>query len=137
MGMSSKIAAYTLIGMAEKFQDFFYDKKSADVTFKFMNNEGEVKEETVPNISKIRESLDLVHLSKALADRDKLINSLIVRVGELESAIISKDILDYNKEKKDIQASKEQQRVNNNLITKSIIMEKHIIEDDIAERSIK
>ena len=53
MPLASKTAAYTLIGFATKFQDYFRGE-AGDVTFKYMNSDdSEVKETTVPNVAKL------------------------------------------------------------------------------------
>lgn len=56
MALSSSVAAYTLIGMAEKFQDFFYGD-AQDVTFKYMDADGNILTKTVPNIAKVTAEL--------------------------------------------------------------------------------
>jgi len=56
MPLSSTTAAYTLIGMAEKFQDFFYNG-AADVTFSYKDINGNIQTKTVPNIAKVTANL--------------------------------------------------------------------------------
>jgi len=67
MALSSTTAAYTLIGMAEKFQDFFY-ADAQDVTFKYMDVNGIILTKTVPNIAKVTNALNINGVtSKVLA----------------------------------------------------------------------
>ena len=56
MDISTKSTAYTLISMASKFQEFFHGD-AGDVLFKYMGENNEVSEATVPNIAKIINTL--------------------------------------------------------------------------------
>jgi hypothetical protein len=56
MPLASTTAAYTLIGLASKFQEFFYHD-AGDVTFEYMNEDGERLTTTVPNVAKIEQNL--------------------------------------------------------------------------------
>ena len=56
MALASTTAAYTLIGLASKFQEFFYSD-AADVTFEYMNEDGEKLSTSVPNVAKIEDNL--------------------------------------------------------------------------------
>ena len=56
MPLASTTAAHTLIGLASKFQEFFYSN-AADVTFEYMNEDGERLTTTVPNVAKVTADL--------------------------------------------------------------------------------
>ena len=56
MPLSSSTAAYTLIGMAGKFQDFFYNS-ARDVTFSYKDGNGNIQTKTVPNVAKVTQQL--------------------------------------------------------------------------------
>jgi len=51
MVLKTKVATYTLISMARKFQDFFHNEPK-DVTFDYMDMNEDIVTETVPNIKK-------------------------------------------------------------------------------------
>lgn len=96
MGLPYETAAYTLIGMATRFQDFFYAPEQ-DVTFEYMNENGEVKTATVPNVAKIKKQLDTAAVTDAeLADTLKSYYDK-VGVDAIHDAIMANFDNYYNK----------------------------------------
>jgi len=100
MGLPYETAAYTLIGMATRFQDFFY-APAQDVTFEYMNENGEVNTATVPNVAKIKSQLDAEAVTDAeLADALKSYYDK-VEVDAIRDAIMGNFDSYYNKDEVD------------------------------------
>ena len=57
MAINYETQAYTLIGMAAKFQDFF-NSDPKDVEIKYKDKDGNIKTKTVPNIAKLKQELN-------------------------------------------------------------------------------
>lgn len=78
MGECSTTAAYTLIGMAEKFQDFFYGV-AKDITFKYKDLNGNIQTKTVPNVEKVKE--ELMAASITTSDLNNALTNYYTRTG--------------------------------------------------------
>ena len=89
MPIASSVAAFTLINLASKFQEFFYGD-AADVTFEYMNEDGEVLSTTVPNVAKV--TAELQENGVTDSELDDILKEYYKQgeVDELNDAIIAK-----------------------------------------------
>jgi hypothetical protein len=92
MPLASTTAAYTLIGLASKFQEFFYHD-AGDVTFEYMNEDGEKLTTSVPNVAKVTADLQAnavtdAELEDALkayyvkTDVDGIADAIVAKFGD-------------------------------------------------------
>jgi len=80
MLLKTKVATYTLIGMAKKFQDFFHSEPK-DVTFEYMDMNENVTTETIPNIKKVYNDI----LSKVILSKQSKIDDDILETNTLNT----------------------------------------------------
>ena len=78
MPLASTVAATTLIGLADKFQEFFYGE-AGDVTFDYMDEDGNIQTTTVMNVAKVVKYLDDngatdEEVSDAVLNNNKILN---------------------------------------------------------------